>query len=142
MKKFFALCLMAFVMCNCTKIEDIENSVEIIDCHLSSPNSVGGCDLSISFRNVSPKTIKYISFGVDFYNAVGDIVPCEIRGYGFYAKVTGPIDNLYSGYTATWDCPIYNWSARSAKIDYIYIEYMDGTTIEIKEKNLYLIGYF
>ena len=57
------------------------------------------------------------------------------KGYADYMA-------LDKAYTATWNCPIYNWSARSAKIDYIYIEYMDGTTIEIEEKNLYLIGYF
>lgn len=141
MKKFIVFSLMAITICGCVKLEDINNSVEIISCNLSSPNSAGGCDLTISFRNVSHKVIKYISFGVDFYNAVGDTVPCEIRGYGFYAKVTGPIDNLYSGYTASWSCPIYNWTAKYAKIDYIYIEYMDGTTLEIKEKNLHYIGY-
>lgn len=139
MKKILMVCCLIAMACSCTKIEDIQNSVIITGCSLGTPNSVGGCDLDIKFKNISGKTIKYISFDIDFINGVGDTVPCEIWGYRCYKEVTGP---MYTDteYEVHWDTIMYNKTARSAKIRYIYIEYSDGTDLEIKEKNLHYVG--
>lgn len=124
--------------CSCTKIEDIQNSILITHTDLSSPNSVGGCDATIGVKNISGKTIKYIEIEMMFFNAVGDQVQCEIRGYYYLGKITGPLrsgeENDY-----TWECPIYNYSARSVGINYVLIEYMDGTELEITDKHIQYI---
>lgn len=133
------VCCLIAMACSCTKIEDIQNSVIVKECKLSSPNSVGGCDLDITFENISGKTMKYISFDFDFINAVGDSVPCDVWGWRCYKKVTGPMHPNVE-YYAHWDTIVYNFSAKSVKIRYIYIEFMDGTDLEITEKNLHYIG--
>ena len=139
MKKILMICFLIAMACSCTKIEDIQNSVMITGYTLSSPNSVGGCDLDLTFKNISGKTIKYISFDIDFINAVGDSVPCEIWGWRCYQRVTGPMYNN-TEYSVHWDTIVYNSTARSIKIRYVYIEYSDGTDLEITEKNLHYIG--
>ena len=54
-------------------------------------NSVGGSEPNIYWRNDSGKTIKYITFYVVPYNAVGDIVSCRITHDTYAAlKATGP----------------------------------------------------
>lgn len=140
MKKILLILCALAMFCSCTKEEAIQESIRITRCSLSSPNSVGGCDLDVTFKNVSNKSIDYISFNFDFYNALGDEVPCEIRGYSFFSRVPGKF-LPQTAYDVHWDCPIYNKNARAAKIDYIYIEYSDGTNLTIKDKQLSLIGY-
>jgi len=91
-------------------------------------NSAGGVDVNISFRNTSPKTIKYITFTTRFKNAVGDDVYCEIRSTSsMNLEYTGP---LYSGGSdyASWDAVIYNWNCDRIYFDEINVEFMDGTT--------------
>ena len=190
MKKFFILCLMAFVMCSCNleqkriaeerarfvadslakrelfvadsiakakireqeiadslaKVEHlnaVKKSIQLEGYALHSPNSAGGCDMTIYYRNTTKnKVIKYITFSCQFYNAVDDIVSCDIRGHRIYkGQDTGPIKYWeYNG--GTWDCPIYNWSARKMEIIGIEIDYMDGTKLNIgSEEMKYVKGY-
>ena len=189
MKKFFILCLMAFVMCSCNleqkrleqerarfvadslakrelfvadsiakakiieqeiadslaKVEHInavKNSIQIEGYALQDPNSAGGCDMTINYRNISKKTIKYTVFICKYYNAVDDEVACEIHGYrNFRGRDTGPIKYWeWSG--CHWDCPIYNWSARKMEIIGIEIDYMDGTELNISAEEMkYVKGY-
>lgn len=190
MKKFFILCLMAFVMCSCNleqkrleqerarfvadslakrelfvadsiakvkvreqEIADsiarvehlnaVKKSIQIEGYALQDPNSAGGCDVTIYYRNtLKNKIIKYVVFVCKFYNAVDDEVACEIRGYrNFRGQDTGPIKYWeYSG--GTWDCPIYNWSARKMEIIGIEIDYMDGTELNISAEEMkYVKGY-
>lgn len=189
MRKFFILCLMAFVMCSCNleqkriaeerarfvadsiatrkleiadslakarerekfvadsiaKVEHInavKNSIQLKTYSLDYANSVGGRDMFIRFYNISKKTIKYIRFECRYYNAVDDVVYCEIRNNStFTGKVTGPI-KYWEYYSATWDCPIYNWSAKKMDIIGITIDYMDGTHLRISKEEMKLVkGY-
>ena len=56
-------------------------------------NSVGGVTVDIDYSNNSNKTIKYITWYMTPYNAVGDAVRCSVRGYSqVTGKTTGPID--------------------------------------------------
>jgi roadblock/LC7 domain-containing protein len=187
MKKFFILCLMAFVMCSCNleqkriaekrarfvadslakrewfvadslakrelfvadsiakaeHLNAVKKSIQIEGYALQDPNSAGGCDVTIYYRNtVKNKVIKYAVFVCKFYNAVDDEVACEIRGFrDFRGKDTGPINYWeYSG--GTWECPIYNWSARKMEIVGIEIDYMDGTELNISAEEMkYVKGY-
>ena len=104
------------------------NILTIQESKLLSPNTASGCDYRLSFTNMSSKTIKYLYWYGNVYNAVGDKVACEIRDtYQFSGKDTGPIEAKdYS--LGTWECIIYNWSARIMKLSKISIIYMDGSS--------------
>lgn len=63
------------------RIKDLKNTINIINVYPSKPNSAGGVDAHTVWKNTSDKTIKYIRFEWEPYNAVGDRVACEIRGF-------------------------------------------------------------
>lgn len=58
-----------------------EKTVKIIKYYTSEPNSASGVDCNIVWKNISSRTIKYITFTVVPYNAINDTVTCGIRGY-------------------------------------------------------------
>ncbi len=108
-----------------------DNVLALSSSRLRSPNSAGGCDYTIYYKNKSHKTIKYVNFSIDFYNAVDDRVYCEIRGRSSCScKDTGPIYQDECG-GGTWDCVIYNHSADYAKLTSLSIIYTDGTQVSI-----------
>lgn len=105
--------------------------IQITNLILYRPNYVGGCDFSFEYINESSKTIKYLNWSGETYNAVNDPVSCEIRRTSlFRGQDTGPVEpGGYGG--GTWDCIIYNSSARTLILDNIRITYMDGTSANI-----------
>lgn len=120
------------------RIELLKNTIKIKKAYLSSPNSAGGVDAHLIWKNVSKKTIKYLNWEGYPINAVGDPVSCEVRrtieGGG---KVTGPIKpGTTYGYGTYWDCLWYNYSAKKLVLTGIYIEYMDGSSININKNEL------
>lgn len=120
------------------RIDLLKNTIKIKKAYLSSPNSAGGVDAHLVWKNVSNKTIKYLNWSGYPINAVGDPVSCEIRrtieGGG---KVTGPIKpGATYGYGTYWDCLWYNYSAKKLVLTGIYIEYMDGSSININKNEL------
>lgn len=134
-----------FVADSLTKVEhikEIKSSIKIENYFLCSPDYAGGCDVNIHYRNISKKTIKYITFECEFYNAVDDYVRCEIRNsYSRRIKDTGPIK--YWEYDSNiWGDVIYNYSARKMEIVGIEIDYMDGTKLKIHHDEMqYVKGY-
>lgn len=109
----------------------VADRLEITEASLGKPNSVGGCDYTLNFRNKSQKTIKYLTWYGDIYNAVNDLVTCEIRrSCSFIGKATGPVAPNKFNY-GLWDCIIYNWSAKYVKLYKIVIEYTDGSSYTI-----------
>lgn len=115
------------------RINDLKNTIKIISVYPSRPNSAGGVDVHTVWKNTSDKVIKYASFGWTPYNAVGDEVGCEIRGFQpAGGRVTGPINPGQTyGYDYSWDCVWYNNTIRKIVLTDIRIEYMDGTTKSI-----------
>lgn len=101
----------------------------------SEPNSADGVDISIAFRNLSSKTIKYITFSVTPFNAVDDPVFSEIGNKSTVnLKFTGPVDpaiekGTYS--TGIWETVWYNRTIKYCKINSAIIEYMDGEILDI-----------
>ena len=72
--------------------QEVQSLIQIVDTY-TKINSVGGVELDITWKNMSDKTIKYITFTLMPYNAVGDLVKCEIRNSSIAnCKVTGPIE--------------------------------------------------
>lgn len=111
----------------------------------SEPNSAGGVDVFIGFKNMSDKVIKYIDFTVTPYNAVGDKTYCRVRrdasailsDTGPYKKGEGSAGN-YDGY---WENTWYNWEIHKIKLDKISIEYMDGTRETLTGEDVDYVQY-
>ena len=120
------------------RIDQVKHSVKIIKAYLSSPNSAGGVDAHLVWKNVSKKTIKYLTWSGYPINAVGDAVECEIRGVSESGgRITGPIKpGTTYGYGKYWECLWYNYSAKKLVLTGIDIEYMDGSTMRINQNEL------
>lgn len=81
-----------------------------------------------TFTNKTGKEIKYITFGIRAYNAVGDPVECEARDVTLYeCKCTGPFAPN-GKFTRTLEHAWYNPSIESVKIESAEIIYMDNST--------------
>lgn len=109
----------------------------------SSPNSASGVDLYIQWKNTSSKVIKYATFEVVPYNAVDDVVYCEIRGHSnFRALDTGPFKKGQGNASGVyWENAWYNSTIKYVKLEGVDIEYMDGTTISLTGEDLNYIQY-
>lgn len=120
------------------RIDKVKHSIKIIKAYLSAPNSAGGVDAHFIWKNVSDKTIKYLTWSGYPINAVGDAVACEIRGITESGgKVTGPIKpGATDGRNTYWECLWYNYSAKKLVLTGIDIEYMDGSTMRINQNEL------
>jgi hypothetical protein len=109
------------------------DSIQIVKKYTSEPNSAGGVDLNIIWKNKSKRTVKYARFEVSAINAVNDEVYSEISVYdgAKYVKVTGPIkSNQTEGYGTYWECVWYNSTIQKCKIRSVELEYMDGSKIK------------
>ena len=128
--------------------EEVQDIIQIHDIYVDDIDSAEGVDMRISWTNTSDKTIKYIYFYVEPYNAVGDKVYCEIRDYSrFTARVTGPCESGYKGYYTVgdesigdiyhygnlWEKCWYNGSVDTIKLLGVKIIYMDGSETELNE---------
>lgn len=83
-----ALCLSLAVPCFAASKPAIELTRTELD-----KNSVGGASPTVYYCNNSSKTIKYITWYMTPYNAVGDAVRCSVRGYSqARGLTTGPIE--------------------------------------------------
>ena len=125
--------------------EEVQSLVKVYSVFVDEINSAGGVNMKIAFENTSSKTIKYIYFTVEAYNAVDDKVYCEIRNYNeFTGYLTGPLESGYSSliydekkdeYSVDtyWENCYYNSDIRYFVLNNIRIVYMDNTEIEINE---------
>lgn len=95
MKKKFLAFLLTGILCLSLAVPCFAASkpaVEITHTWFKT-NSVGGVTVEIYYCNNSSKTIKYITWYMTPYNAVGDPVKCSVRGYSqISGKTTGPIE--------------------------------------------------
>ena len=117
------------------------SAINLIKFYTSRPNSAGGVDFYITWENLSPKTVKYATFKVDAYNAVNDVVYCEIDDGTARLKCTGPIKQGKID-KDHWGCLWYNYSIDYARIVEIYITYTDGSTLTIEKENIKELGYY
>lgn len=110
--------------------ESVEDVIRINYVGMSNHDSVGGFDVYINYINNSEKTIKYATFGIKFYNDVGDMVVCTIkRDLVNYMQDTGPYEKGEGLQGKGWKWgKYYNWTATSVKLVSVSIEYTDGTT--------------
>lgn len=119
------------------KIEQIKSSIKVTKVWTGSPNSAGGVDLYINWKNLSNNVIKYAYFTVVPYNSVNDIVTCSIRHYSrFTAQDDGPYGKGKGnkGTAYYWENAWYNYTIKRAELKEVEIEYMDGTSLSISEE--------
>jgi hypothetical protein len=114
-------------------IEAYKDSIQIIKKYVSEPNSAGGVDLNIIWKNKTKRVIKYARFKVSAINDVNDEVYSTISIYPGteWVKVTGPVKpNQVDGYGTYWSCVWYNHTIKRCKIETVRLEFMDGSEIE------------
>lgn len=89
-----------------------------------------------TFTNKTGKEIKYITFGIRPYNAVGDPVECTVRHISLYnAKSTGPFAPN-GKFTQTLEHAWYNTNITSVKIESTEIIYMDNSTETLNSEQI------
>lgn len=115
--------------------EKARSIIRITKLKFSEPNSAGGVDLFIGFKNMSDKVIKYAYFTVKPYNAVDDPAYCTIRNKSLMrVNDTGPYkkgEGLAGNYDGYWECLWYSYDINRIELEEITIEYMDGTKITL-----------
>lgn len=114
------------------RVEAYRDSIQIIKYYTSDPNSAGGVDFNIVWKNNTKQTIKYIRWSVSAINAVDDEVYSTIGVYNVpkTVKETGPIKpGRTSGYGTYWENVWYNHSIRKSKLRKCEIEFMDGNKV-------------
>lgn len=102
------------------------------------------------FTNVSDKTIKYITFYVQFFNAVEDPIKSPISKSSILSyRCIGPVkegETKYWTMEDNYDEPYYIKNADTGKITKILIDYMDGSKYtlikELKFRDKPKIGVF
>lgn len=130
---------------------NVKDFLKIYGIRVSGRDSVGGIDVDIGWENTSSKTIKYIHFFIEPYNAVGDKVRCEIWNQSLaHLSSTGPHETGYNSYFIvdyldngspvwwgmSWENVWYNSDIRNLKIIEVRIEYMDGTELTIDKDTI------
>lgn len=90
-------------------------------------NSIGDPLPYFMYTNLSDKTIKYITFYVQYKNAVGDLINCKATHTNTFSYTgIGPVEE---GETEEWswdyDADHYIKNAHTMDIKKIVIEYMD-----------------
>lgn len=110
-------------------LETIKKFFCINEFTASEPNSAGGVDCNITFWSFGD-IIKYITFWVEPYNAVNDVVSCEIKDKSEISiKYTGPTktsDPTKIVLENAW----YNHTIKTVKINKVKIELTNDSIYE------------
>lgn len=120
-------------------LQDIKKFFCINEFTASEPNSAGGVDCNITFWSFGD-VIKYITFWVEPYNAVDDVVFCEIKNKSeIKIKYTGPTET--SDPTSivlknAW----YNHTIKTVKINKVKIELINGAIYETEDIESLLVN--
>lgn len=104
MKKKLAALLVTILLCGLVAVPSFAATPGVQVFVTFSKNSVGGVSPTVYYKNNTGKQLKYIDFYMTPYNAVNDVVRCEIGQRYAYGEETGPVDpftgNLEKSYSA------------------------------------------
>ena len=126
--------------------QELRDTIRVSRIWTSEPNFLGTVDLFINFTNTSDKTIKYITFYVKFYNAVGDVVECEVKtptkSKSYLCGYVGPCEpgDGLSGTSYGWGS-YFNSTIDHPELVGMVIEYMDGTKTSIGSGDINIVQY-
>lgn len=123
------------------RARDEKLPVIITAANISVPNAIDGVTFLVSWANTSTKSIKYVKFEAQPYNAVGDPVRCDVRKAGRREfTCTGPFNpgypdgSIFDGFKFrhAW----YNGSIRCVEIVACEVIYMDNSSEIFQEADL------
>ena len=117
--------------------------IQVTDVSISSPDSAGGVELYFNFVNNSEKTIKYLYFGVTFYNRVNDVVCCKYKNDEVnQCYLTGPYEKGEGLKGKGWHWgDYYSWDIDRVELVNLAIEYTDGTTVTFNSQMMPHVQY-
>ena len=100
---------------------------------------VDGVSVRFSYRNLSDKTIKYITFSFIPINTVGDYTSCTVTGESLKAvKDTGPVEHNKSKYNVLFKTAWYNQTIEKAELRSVQIIYMDNSMLTVNKEDIYI----
>lgn len=117
--------------------------IRVTKVEVSGHDYAGGVSIYFNFINKSDKVIKRVNFGVQFYNAVDEVVTCEIaRDYTNYCYKTGPYNpgQGLTDYSWSWG-KYYNWDIKYAKLTSLNVEFMDGSSVYFDSEEIGYVQY-
>ncbi|MBZ0089856.1 MAG: hypothetical protein K8H90_05700, partial [Thermoanaerobaculia bacterium] len=101
----------------------------------NGPDSASGVGVRVIWRHLETgRVVKYVTFTVIPYNAVGDTVTDRLSGQAARKlRATGPFDArppLSAEYDeeSSWDAQWYNSTISCIHLARVDVEYMDGTS--------------
>lgn len=93
--------------------DEVQNVIAIAGAKITKINSADGVDVKVFWRNNSDKDIKYITFKLEIYNAVNDVIADSISGKSvFNCQLTGPVEpfqNIIDSIISGEDTLEYLW---------------------------------
>lgn len=114
----------------------LEQPVTILQHGIYSTDNYGGVKYRIVAANSSPKTIKYILFSANGFNAVGDVQADTISlNTTGQMQAVGPLEPG-SRKAGTWGPVWYNQNIKCVRLTGVEITYMDGTISQLSTTQL------
>lgn len=97
-------------------------------------NYANGIDVSITFENIDEaRTVKYVTFKVEYINRVGDVVNDEISSKSISKlESTGPYEpsKISWGAFGGWNNTFYHANADRIQVVFIDVEFMNGDKLD------------
>lgn len=117
----------------CGHMQIYHNGLYVSEKMMNGPDSAGGIDIQVHFKNNTNKIIKYVKFTFIAFNAVGDSVSCRVTNQSEkVGEFTGPLNpGAYSRSSLYYGKMFYDPSIVRVKVKKAVIEFMDGTTEEM-----------
>lgn len=112
------------------------SKIEVTYSSLHSWNSAGGVNYSFWYTNKTNKTIKYCRVYGTLYNAVNDLVFCDITGdCTFCGTETGPIPPGAQG-GGYWSNIMYDYAVDHIVVTSVNYTFMDGSTFTLSKADV------
>ena len=122
--------------------EKAQSQLRISRCWVSGPDSAGGYELHINWTNKTSKTVKYLHFGVTFYDPVGEPISTWRIDKVEYCQDVGPFGPGGGRSGSNWYWGKYYDSIISyPELVYLKVEYTDGTSWTLNSNEIAAVQY-
>lgn len=122
--------------------QDVQYAAEnfAILSHSLDATTGGSYNYSMSFVNLSSKTIKSFSWNGHVKNAQGDYITCQAKGISTFSEHYSGDVPAFSRESTNWSNVIYNKEAYQMDLTSLKIEYDDGTSLVMDRSALQYIS--